>query len=280
MAFSPDGERLAVASGDAPVPVLIDINSGRVQEQMTGGGHRGGVDSIAFAPDGTRLVTGGGLDRQAIVWDTRTGQPIRHLQDPTTSDQETVAVGWSPDGSTVATGGGQGKVILWRAADWRRLAALPADSSWVWCLAFSRDGSMLAAGGAGGRSATVWNVASRKLVARVPHSLIVGSVAIDPGDKLLATSAADGKVRLWDIATQRQIGVAFPGAENGSGINVSAFDPSGKHLIAIYDTGTAFVWDINPDRWKEHACAVVGRPLSPEEWRTLLRDRRYQPACQ
>jgi WD40 repeat protein len=280
MAFSPDGKRLAVASGDAPVPVLIDVSSGRVQEKMTGGGHRGGVDSIAFAPDGTRLVTGGDLDRQAIVWDIRTGRPIRHLRDPTTSDQETVAVGWSPDGSTVATGGGQGKVILWRAADWRRLAALPADSSWVWCLAFSRDGSLLAAGGAGGRSATVWNVASRKLVARVPHSLVVGSVAIDPGDKLLATSAADGKVRLWDIASQRQIGVAFPGAENGSGINVSAFDPSGRSLIAVYDTGTAFVWDMNPDRWKQQACTVVGRPLSPEEWRMLLPDRPYQPACQ
>jgi WD40 repeat protein len=225
-------------------------------------------------------VTGGDWDRQAIVWDTRTGRPIRHLRDPTTSDQETVAVRWSPDGSIVATGGGQGKVILWRAADWRRLAALPADSSWVWCLAFSRDGSLLAADGAGGRSATVWNVASRKLVARLPHSLILGSVAIDPGDKLLATSAADGKVRLWDIASQRQIGVAFPGAENGSGINVSAFGPSGKRLIAVYDTGTAFVWDINPDRWKEQACAVVGRPLSPEEWKKLLPDRRYQPACQ
>jgi WD40 repeat protein len=172
---------------------------------------------------GRGLVTGGSWDRQAIVRDTQTGRPIRHLQDPTTSDQETVAVGWSPDGSTVATGGGQGKVILWRAADWRRLAALPADSSWVWCLAFSPDGSLLAAGGAGGRSATVWNVTSRKLVARLPHSLILGSVAIDPGDKLLATSAADGKVRLWDIASQRQIGTALPGAENGSGINVSAF---------------------------------------------------------
>jgi WD40 repeat protein len=48
MAFSPDGKRLAVGSEDAPVPMLIDINSGRVQEKMTGGGHRGGVDSIAL----------------------------------------------------------------------------------------------------------------------------------------------------------------------------------------------------------------------------------------
>jgi WD40 repeat protein len=52
MAFSPDDHQLAVASQDASVPVLIDINSGRVQEQMSGGGHRGGVDSVAFARTG------------------------------------------------------------------------------------------------------------------------------------------------------------------------------------------------------------------------------------
>ena len=32
MAFSPDGNRLAVTGDAAPAPVLIDVNSGRVQE--------------------------------------------------------------------------------------------------------------------------------------------------------------------------------------------------------------------------------------------------------
>ena len=64
------------------------------------------------------------------------------------------------------------------------------------------------------------------------------------------------------------------------GTNISAFDPSGNHLIALYDSGIAFVWDMNPDRWKQQACTVVGRPLSREEWNELLADRRYRPACQ
>ena len=88
IAFSPDGNQLAVTGDDAPAPVLIDVNSGRVQKGMTGGGHRGEVSSMVFAPDGTRLVTGGNRDGQAIVWDTQTGRPIRHLQDPTTNEQQ------------------------------------------------------------------------------------------------------------------------------------------------------------------------------------------------
>ena len=82
MAFSPDGNRLAVTGDAAPAPVLMDVSSGRVEERMTGGGHRGEVFSMVFAPNGTRLVTGGNEDGLAIVWDTQTGRSIRRLQDP------------------------------------------------------------------------------------------------------------------------------------------------------------------------------------------------------
>ncbi len=235
---------------------------------------------MIFAPAGTRLVTGGNRDGQAIVWDTQTGRPIRHLQDPTTKEQQAVTVGWSPDGSTVATGGGQGRILLWRTTDWRQLGALPADTSWVWCMAFSPDGSRLAAGGVGDRQVTIWDVANRKLVGRLLHPNFVASVAFDPAGRTLATSATDFKIRLWDLASQHQIGRPLPGSETGSGNNVSAFDPSGSHLIAVYDSGVAFVWGMDPDHWKQQACAVVGRSLTREEWTELLPDRRYQPACQ
>jgi WD40 repeat protein len=277
VAFSPNGKQLAIGSEDAPAPVLLDP-SGRVLRRLTGG-HRGGVHSIAFDPTGRWLATGGAHDLQAIVWDTTSGQPIRHLPHPTANEQQPVSVGWSQDGSMVATGGGQGKVILWRAGDGRPLATFPVDTSWVLAMTFSPDGSLLAASGTGDRQVTLWNVRTRRLVGRLPQPIFVASVAFDLAGDTLATSAADGKVRLWDLASLRQIGRPLPGAENGTGTNVSAFDPSGNHLIAVYDSGTAFVWDINPDHWKQQACRVVGRPLSREEWNELLADRRYRPAC-
>jgi WD40 repeat protein/DNA-binding SARP family transcriptional activator len=276
VAFSRDGKRLAIGSEDAPAPVLLDT-SGRVLRRLTGG-HRGGVHSISFDPTGRWLATGGVHDLQAIVWDTTSGQPIRHLPHPTANEQQPVSVAWSPDGSTMATGGGQGKVILWRPTDGKQLATFPVDTSWILAMAFSPDGSLLAASGIGDRQVTVWDVSTRRLLGRLPHPAFVGAIAFGPGDKLLAT-AADGEVRLWDLAAQRQIGPPLPGAENGTGTNTSAFDPSGNHLIALYDSGTAFVWDTNPDRWKQQACTVVGHPLSRKEWTELLPDRRYEPAC-
>jgi WD domain, G-beta repeat len=218
-------------------------------------------------------------DLQAIVWDTATGRPIRQLKHLTTSEQQGVTVGWSPDGSMLATAGGGGTVLLWRTSTWQQLATLPADTSIVLCLAFSPDGSVLAAGGVGDRAVTLWDVATHRQVGRLPHPTFLASVAFDPAGKTLATATVDDKVRLWDLASSRQIGVALPGAENGSGSNVAAFDPSGNHLIALHDSGTAFVWDLGSDRWKQQACAVVGRSLSLQEWKDLLPGRRYQPAC-
>jgi WD40 repeat protein len=279
MAFSPDGERLAVAGDRSPAPVLIDLNSGRALQRMTGSGHRDGVNSVGFDPKGRWLVTGGAHDQQAIVWDAATGRPIQHLKHPADEDADTVSARWSPDGSMLATAGGQGKVILWRAADGKQLATLQADTSWVSCVAFSADGSLLAAGGAGDRQVTLWDVATRKRVGRLPHPIFLGSVAFDCAGRTLATSAFDGKVRLWDLASQREIGVALPGAGSGTGTNISAFDPSGKHLIALYDSGAAFLWDMDPERWKERACTIVGRSLTRDEWQELLPGRRYQPAC-
>jgi WD40 repeat protein len=279
VAFSPDGKRLAVGGEHAPAPVLIDIASGRVAHRMTGGGHRDGIISMRFDPTGSRLATGGTHDLQAIVWDTATGRPIRQLKQPTTNEQQEVSVAWSPDGSALATAGGGGRVILWRTSTWQQTATWAADTSLVLCVAFSPDGSMIAVGGVGDRSVTLWDVAGRKLVGRLPHPMFLASVAFDPAGRTLATSAFDDKVRLWDLASLRQIGPALPGAENGSGTNASAFDPSGNYLIALHDSGTAFVWNLDPERWKQQACAVVGRSLTREEWRELLPDRGYQPAC-
>jgi WD40 repeat protein len=94
--------------------------------------------------------------------------------------------------------------------------------------------------------------------------------------KALATSAGDGTVRLWEAPSLRQIGLALPGPERWS---VLGFDPGGNRLAALYDNGTTLVWDVNPEHWKKRACAVVGRPLTREEWEELLPRRSYQPAC-
>ena len=66
-------------------------------------GQTGTVRSVAFSPDGTRIVSGLG-DRTVRVWDAATGQPVGA---PLTGHTGVVfSVAFSPDGTRIVSGGG------------------------------------------------------------------------------------------------------------------------------------------------------------------------------
>ena len=55
-------------------------------------------------------------------------------------------------------------------------------------------------------------------------------MAFSPDGKTLAAGAADGTVRLWDMATRQPIGNPLNG--HGGAVNSVAFSPDGKTLAA------------------------------------------------
>jgi hypothetical protein len=65
VAFSPDGRFAALAAEDISI---YDLSTYRKCHQFKG--HIYFVTTLAFSPDGTRLVSGGGFDNTAFVWDT------------------------------------------------------------------------------------------------------------------------------------------------------------------------------------------------------------------
>jgi RNA polymerase sigma factor (sigma-70 family) len=67
VAFSPDGRRFAVAPARPGAPIrIVEVLSGREAYRIKG--FRGVVRSLAFLPDGRRLVSGMD-DSSALVWD-------------------------------------------------------------------------------------------------------------------------------------------------------------------------------------------------------------------
>ena len=64
-------------------------------------GHTGPVTSVAFSPDGKRIVSGSG-DKTVRVWDAATGQPVGA---PLTGHTDSVtSVAFSPDGQRIVSG--------------------------------------------------------------------------------------------------------------------------------------------------------------------------------
>jgi WD40 repeat protein len=72
VAFAPRGGTLAVAIG--PAVQLWDVATGRLVTCLDG--HEGKVTCLAYAPDGTLLVSGG-HDRTVRLWDVACYRPRR-----------------------------------------------------------------------------------------------------------------------------------------------------------------------------------------------------------
>jgi hypothetical protein len=71
---------------------------------------------------------------------------------------------------------------------------------------------------------------------------------------------------------------ALPGSRREL-YTTARFSPAGKRLFAVHEDGRAFRWEVDPAAWRQHACAVVGRGLTPEQWEKIAPEQDYIPVC-
>jgi WD40 repeat protein/basic membrane lipoprotein Med (substrate-binding protein (PBP1-ABC) superfamily)/transcriptional regulator with XRE-family HTH domain len=276
IAYSPEGKRLASASGFGNVKIW-DTETG--QELLLLQGHTDWISSVAFSPDGTRLVSGS-EDRTAIVWDAITARPLATLRGH--ADQVTDAA-FSPDGKRLVTVSLDGYTRIWDSTTYQEVATLSWSSGAINGVAFSPDGKRLATANEN-RTATIWDLSTvleagantnqNPLILR-SHTDALWDVTFSPDGTRLATTSYDGKVIVWDASTGQAllhlVGHTQP-------VTSAAFSPDcvttpearpelcGTHLVSASLDGTAKIWNVSFSREDQtlHFANVSSGVFSPD----------------
>jgi WD40 repeat protein/serine/threonine protein kinase len=152
---------------------------------------------------------------------------------------EVTSLAFSADSSTLVTSGWSNPgVRIWDLAAQRHIQLqLFLNTS----VALAPDGKTLAIIGLFGRAVRLWDVSARCEWPSLSHPSCVRGMAFSPHGKLLATGCEDGTIRIWDVATWREIDT--PLGHSAPVVQV-IFSPDEKILASGSRDSTVRLWDV------------------------------------
>ncbi|MEQ4721494.1 AAA family ATPase [Nonomuraea sp. B19D2] len=285
--LSSDGRLLAVMEGDGNT-YIWDVATGRRKAVLRTRLGPAVFDSVAFSPDGRTLaVLTMHNSRKAsllTLWDITSetprasvvGQPAAGQYGDLGIDIWDRHIFFSRDGRTIVSASDQGIVD---ASTGERV--VPPNSGMDRPVALSPAGVL-----------ADFHNDSGKLTLRDSRSLQqVGQLSIggapaafSPDGRLMAVANAADQIQLWDVATDRPLGLPFAGFQPDdsslglSTLNALAFAPDGSAVLALDGHGRLRTHLIAPGKIKSELCAEFGA-LSPTDWNTYLHDLPYRDSC-
>jgi WD40 repeat protein/serine/threonine protein kinase/tetratricopeptide (TPR) repeat protein len=261
VSFSPDGKLLAWKGQDGWM-AIHDAATGetmhRVQEERAASVSGGTLQlSVAFSPDSRRLVTPG-LDGQLRVYDSISGERLATLRGHTDC---VFGVNISADGRWIASAGSDKTVRVWDMEHVRPWLVLRGHTGGLHCVEFSPDGRQLASG-AEDTTIRTWDPRptmpialsasedesdraesdqppgqpsfpprepSVEFLALEGHTNAIEEFGFSPDGARLASSSWDGTIRIYDLATGREL-LKFE--EHDGSIGGVAFSPDGQLIVS------------------------------------------------
>ncbi len=208
-------------------------------------GHTAYVGPVVFSPDGSRLLSGGAYpDNTARLWDAATGRPLHVLAGHKNSMD---AIAFSPDGKQVVTSSSDQTARLWDERTGQLLAVLRGHTGEVVAGRFSPDGTRVVTTSTDG-TLRLWNNQGELIDVLRGHSAGFDRHCpplFTPDGSRLVSGTIDGTVRIWDMKLVERNGI-LRGHE--SFVYDVAFDPNGEQVASAAWDGTARLWDATTGR--------------------------------
>jgi WD40 repeat protein len=231
-ALSNDGSILATGHLDGAIR-LWDYKTGKPIKELKG--HNNRVWSLAFSPDGTRLISGGGhwnekTNGELRIWDTATWKSLHEI---TAHEDLVFQIAIAPDSKTFATCSRDADVQIWDLGTGKPIQTLRGHSGAVRTIAFSKDGARLYSGGFDGHLKWWDPKTGAQIGDKGLDVAAIERMRLSPDGKSLALALKTGDNQgfpgIVDVETgefRRQF------AKHDGQVNDVAFTPDGKTLIS------------------------------------------------
>jgi len=262
-------------------------------------GHSANASIVKFSPDGKFLLTSA-KDKSIILWELKTGRPIRTFLGTTDSRKDYLdfvrALDFSTDGQMFVAVYFDGTARIWDTATGEEKSHIVFDrvedqamsyQKLIDAAVFLPDKKHIALGGLTSDTiVSIWSIESSQVVkyliddtGRLSLQDSNYGLKVSPDGKYILTSIEsrtreeDGKVKLWDLESGSVISEFKKYQPGGSGDVRVDFDPSGKRfLTGSYEQGIS-IWDID----KNDPMVLVEPEIISSGYKFMLRDLRFSP---
>lgn len=204
VAFSADGGTVYAAGGEAGI--IGEVRSWKTADGsalQSYAGHTDACYALALSPDDQILATGG-YDQKIRLWDAAKGTEIKFL---TGHNGSVNGLAFRPDGKVLASASADRTVKLWAMPEGARLDTLAQPLKEQNAVVFSADGKQLFGAGMDSRirvwliSATAKEGSNSIITSRFAHEGGILGLTLSRDGNLLASSASDRSMKIWDAAS-------------------------------------------------------------------------------
>ncbi|MEO0835156.1 MAG: WD40 repeat domain-containing protein, partial [Cyanobacteria bacterium J06642_3] len=155
-------------------------------------GHRAGVNSVVFSPDGNTIASAS-ADNTVKLWQPD-GTELLTLE---AHRDRIYALAFSVDGQMLASASADNTVKLWHR-DGTLLKTLTGHNGAVWGVAFSPDDNTIATA-SGDNTVKLWQPDGTVLATLDLHNSAVNAIAFNNDGTKLASASEDTTVIVWDV---------------------------------------------------------------------------------
>ncbi|MGO9037041.1 MAG: protein kinase domain-containing protein [Steroidobacteraceae bacterium] len=225
----------APAHPPAAVGIFQNVRVADLQVAVLSG-HEAKVNSAAYSPDGSRVVTASN-DKTARIWDAHTGIELAELSG---HEDHVAFAAYSPDGTRIVTASDDKTARVWDARTGHELTVLSGHLDTVSSAAYSPDGARIVTA-SDDKTARIWDARTGALLRVLAgHGGYLYYAAFSPDGTRIVTASDDKTARIWDARTGAQLRTL----SGHDGIVLSAaFSPDGTRIVTASDDKTARIWD-------------------------------------